>query len=905
MAIARKYMHDVLSGQIDACKWVRLACERQRNDLESLKLWRFDEKRACAPCWFIENLQHVKGPLAGQLIHLEPWQVFIITTVFGWVDEAGNRRFRRVYVEVPRGNGKALALDTEIPTPSGFRLMKDLKVGDFVFGADGKPCRIIATTEVMNDRPCYEVEFSTGDVIVADALHQWVTDARCDRDRLKGRGGKNAGPKPSIKTTEEISKTLWCRKDRNHRIKVAQPFDVPRKELPLDPYLLGLWLGDGTSSGARFTCADKDIETIERIRTLGFPVRKVSGNCAWSISDGRKGNRSPYTFLGKLKELDEIENKHIPAQYLFASKEQRLELLRGLMDTDGFISKGQGQCEFVQKNRRIAYDVYALIASLGLRPRIAEKEATISGKNCGTVYRILFHSYREEPVFKLSRKVERLHSRPEKRGLQDYRQIVRCDRVESVPVRCIEVDSSDHCYLAGRGFIQTHNSALSSGVALYCLLADGEGGAEVYSLATTREQAGIVFDTAKRMAQMSSALRAAFGCQVLAHSVYVPKTGSSFRALSAEGSTLDGLNVHCGIIDELHAHKTRDVYDVVETATGKRKQSLMWTITTAGSNRAGICFEVRSFVTKVLEKTVSDEQQFGIIYGLDQGDDWTSAASLKKANPNWGISVQPDVVRALQEKAIAMASAANNFKTKHLDIWVSADSSWMDMQKWKAAADPSLSPEDFEGCECVIGLDLATKRDICAAVKLFRRERDGMPHYYVFGRYYLPQETLEASGNSQYSGWSDMGFLTATPGATTDFGQVADDIREDLSRFSVQAVAYDPWQAMQLANTLSDEGAPMLEVRQTVANLSEPMKTLEALVLDGRLHHDGNPALEWMMSNVVAHLDAKDNIYPRKQRPEEKIDGAVALIIALSRFVSGEQNYIGNFDEFVENMAVI
>lgn len=554
IAIACQYIEDVLSGKIPACKWVRLACKRQKEDLESLNGWRFDEKRACAPCWFIENLQHVKGPLAGQLIHLEPWQVFIVTTVFGWIDEAGNRRFRRVYVEVPRGNGK---------------------------------------------------------------------------------------------------------------------------------------------------------------------------------------------------------------------------------------------------------------------------------------------------------------------------------------------------------------SALSSGVALYCLLADGEGGAEVYSLATTREQAGIVFDTSKRMTQMSAPLRAAFGCQVLAHSIYVPKSGSTFRALSAEGSTLDGLNVHCGIIDELHAHKTREVYDVVETATGKRKQSLMWTITTAGSNRAGICFEVRSFVSKVLEKTATDEQQFGIIYGLDPEDDWTSEEALEKANPNWGISVQPDIIRGLQEKAVAMASAANNFKTKHLDVWVSADSAWMDMQKWASMADPSLCPEDFEGCECVIGLDLATKRDICAAVKLFRREVNGVPHYYVFGRYYLPQETLEASGNSQYGGWSDTGCLTVTPGATTDFGQVADDIREDLSRFSVQAVAYDPWQAMQLANTLSDEGAPMLEVRQTVGNLSEPMKTLEALVLDGRLHHDGNPALAWMMSNVVAHLDAKDNIYPRKQRPEEKIDGAVALIIALSRYVSGEQNYIGNFDEFLENMAVI
>nr|DAJ51216.1 MAG TPA: Large Terminase [Caudoviricetes sp.] len=448
-------------------------------------------------------------------------------------------------------------------------------------------------------------------------------------------------------------------------------------------------------------------------------------------------------------------------------------------------------------------------------------------------------------------------------------------------------------------------SAMSSGVALYCLLADHEEGAEVYSLATTREQAGIVFDTAKRMTQLNAALRRAFGVEPLAHSLYVQKTGSTFRALSADGSTLDGLNIHLGVIDELHAHRTREVYDVVETGTGKRKQSLLWAITTAGSNRAGICYEVRSFVVKVLEGTAKDDQQFGIIYSLDEGDDWTTVKALEKANPNWGVSVMPDVVRGLQQKAVAMASAAANFQTKHLDIWVNADTAWMNMPKWNALADGSLTVSDFEDCDCVIGLDLATKKDICAAVKVFRRFIDGIPHYYVFGRYYLPRETIEASTNSQYSGWSAEEYLTATPGATTDFSIVADDIRDDLRRFKVQAVAYDPWQATQLASTLSDEGAPMIEVRQTVAQLSEPMKTLEALVLDGRIHHDGSPVLTWMISNVVAHVDAKDNIYPRKERPDNKIDGAVALIIALSRFVTGEDSGGANFDEFLDNMAVI
>ncbi|NBS97501.1 MAG: terminase large subunit, partial [Betaproteobacteria bacterium] len=202
-------------------------------------------------------------------------------------------------------------------------------------------------------------------------------------------------------------------------------------------------------------------------------------------------------------------------------------------------------------------------------------------------------------------------------------------------------------------------STLSSAVALYMLAADREGGAEVYSLATTRDQARIVFGDAQTMARRSAGFRSRFSVNVGAHNIHVLATGSKFEALSAEGSTLDGLNIHFGCIDELHAHKTRTVYDVVETGTGKRDNSLLWVITTAGSNRAGICFEARNFLTKVLDGQAQDESQFGIIYGLDDGDDWTSRDALIKANPNWGISVREEVLVPLQAKAMQLPSAVN------------------------------------------------------------------------------------------------------------------------------------------------------------------------------------------------------------------------------------------------------
>ena len=448
-------------------------------------------------------------------------------------------------------------------------------------------------------------------------------------------------------------------------------------------------------------------------------------------------------------------------------------------------------------------------------------------------------------------------------------------------------------------------SALSSGIGLYMLCADGEGGAEVYSFATTRDQAKIVFGDAQQMARRTPGLLNHFGVQVNAHNISIAESVSKFEALSAEGSTLDGLNTHFACIDELHAHKTRAVYDVVETSMGKRDQSLLWVITTAGSNRAGICYEVRGFMLKVLSGAAQDDSQFGIVYGLDKEDDWTTEAALIKANPNWGVSVMPDILRSLQAKAMSMASAANNFKTKHLNEWVNADTAWMDMRLWDACADEAMRAEDFEGEKAIIALDLASKIDIAAKIRLHEREIDGKTHYYAFGQYYLPRETIEQGENSQYQGWEIEGRLTVTDGPVIDFDEIERDILDDCSRYEVAEVPYDPFQATQLSTRMVNEGVPMVEMRPTVLNFSEPMKQLEALVFEKRFHHNGDPILTWMVSNVVCHTDAKDNIYPRKERPENKIDGVVALIMALGRALSGQPDDSAAFNDFMKRPIIV
>ena len=424
-------------------------------------------------------------------------------------------------------------------------------------------------------------------------------------------------------------------------------------------------------------------------------------------------------------------------------------------------------------------------------------------------------------------------------------------------------------------------STIAAGLLLYTLVADAEPGAHCYSAATTGEQAREVFDVARNMAMREAEFRSRFGVTVGAHDVTVPESASSLKPLNAEGSTLDGLNIHAAVVDELHAHKTRALWDVLDSATGARSQALIAAITTAGSNRAGICYEQRDYSIKVLEGTIEDDTWLAAIFTLDEGDQWHDPTVWRKANPNLGVSVKLDDMEAAARKAMATPSAQGNFLTKRLNVWVNADSAWMDMQAWDRCADRSLKLADVKHLPCWIGLDLASKVDMAAKVRVFHDADADL--YYLIGAYYLPARTVEGGDNSQYDGWRRAGHITVTPGEVTDYDVIEEDLRTDMAGLDVQQIGFDPWQATQLAGHMLEEGAPMVELRQTVQNMSEPMKQLEALVLRGKLRHDGNPAMTWMMSNVVCHRDVKDNIYPRKERAENKIDGPVAAIMSLGR----------------------
>ena len=446
-------------------------------------------------------------------------------------------------------------------------------------------------------------------------------------------------------------------------------------------------------------------------------------------------------------------------------------------------------------------------------------------------------------------------------------------------------------------------SILLAAIGLYMLVADNEYGAEVYSGATTEKQALEIFKPAKLMLEKTEALRKLVGAEVWAKVLLVPVDGSKFEPVI--GKPGDGPSPSCALIDEYHEHDSNDMVDTMETGMGAREQPLLLTATTSGYNLGGPCYEHEVEAQKVLEKVYENDELFALMYGIDEGDDWASDDVIYKANPNIGVSVDADFLLSQQRQAINNPVHQTRFRTKHLNEWVGAKTAWMNMFLFNRAADYTLRREQFKGCENWIALDLASTSDICAVVQVFKKQIDGKDHYYVFGKYFLPEDAIQnaVANKDIYVKNVIEGFLEQHDGAEIEYDLVKDHIESLIAEYNPKEILFDPWKAAHIAQQLMNDGAVCVEYRQKVDTMSPPMKELDSAVKAGRFHHDGNPLYVWMMSNVVARLDAKDNIYPRKEKPERKIDGPVATIMALGRAMSGEPPI--NLDEAIARSRII
>jgi len=426
-------------------------------------------------------------------------------------------------------------------------------------------------------------------------------------------------------------------------------------------------------------------------------------------------------------------------------------------------------------------------------------------------------------------------------------------------------------------------STLAAVIGNFMLAVDGEFGAEVYSGATSQDQALEVFRPALLMARATPIYRQKYGVVANASNLAVIEKNAKFEPVI--GKPGDGASPSCAIVDEYHEHKTSELYDTMQTGMGARSQPLILVITTSGSDISGPCFLHQKELERILEGIIENDQRFGIIFGIDEGDDWTSEDSLIKANPNYGISVDAEYLKSQQRDALADPRKQNTFKTKHLNVWVAAASPWLNLYHLQNGGDKSITLESFRSEEVVAGGDFASKQDIASVVWARRQRIDGLDHYYFTSRNYVPQAAVDKPENAHYQAWVNSGYLIPTPGNMIDLEMIQEDILRSAETVILREFVKDPWGGQQLGSNLAIAGLTVVDIPQQVRYLSDPMKEIAALIDAGRFHHDGNPCYVWQLSNVEVQPDRNDNVFPRKLRATNKIDAAIATIVAMSRLM--------------------
>ena len=841
-----------------------------------------DEQKANRVVDFIQCLRHTKGEFHGRPFILLPWQEKIVREVFGTVREESRdmRQYSQVYIEIGKKNGKQLSLYTPIPTPDGWRSMGTIRVGDQVFDENGQPCRVVGLSEVDDTEQCYRMTFRDGSIIDAGERHLWQVQAM------------NNGHPTMLWTTGEIyRKTMAYRKrhagkEDEHRsvirIPVASSVCLPTKDLPIDPYVYGYWLGNGNSVKPELT-----------VRTCDVPA--ILGSIPYEIGSSwlQKGDGSQVVRVPSLKPilLKSFRDKAIPPIYLRASEGQRWALLQGLMDSDGCIGTSKSQSIYVSTIRQLAETVRELLWSLGIKNAMTTPPSKRYGIPTGeTLFTIRFTTFEDQPTSRLQRKAERKRERvKETRSCFHYIQNIE-PLPHPVPMRCIQVDSSSRLYLAGYSFVPTHNSELGAALALNMLVNDDEQKAEVYSCASDRQQAGIVFDVAADMVRQSPALRRRIKIIPSTKRMVYQPTGSIYQVLSSEVATKHGLNVSACIFDELHTQPTRALYDVMTQGSGDaRKQPLWIFLTTAGTDRNSICWEMHQKALDIIEGRKHDPRFYPVVFGLSDDADWTNEQNWYTANPSLDHTITIDKVRDAFHKAQETPADENMFRQLRLNQWVKQSIRWMPMDKWDVCGGV-VKPYELEGRICYAGMDLASTSDLTAFVLVFPPVEEEQP-YIVLPFFWLPEETLSLRVRRDhviYDQWERQGFLQTTEGNVVHYGFIQKFINDLGERYNIREIAYDRWNATMMVQSLEDEGFTMVPFGQGFRDMSPPTKELMRIVLEKKLNHGGHPVLRWNMDNTFVRTDPAGNLKIDKQKSTEKVDGAVALVMALDRAMKNQ-----------------
>ena len=772
--IATDYAHDVVSGKIPASYLTVLSCKRQLRDLDRqdtdefpyiFNPWMVDGSgkeyqpgvRICA---FAEKLTHVKGAWKEQTIHLEPWQVFALTTLFGWVHrETGLRRFREVYWEIARKNGKSVL---------------GAIIGLYMFAADGeggaevysgatsekqawevfRPARLMTIANAPF-RKAYSIEYHAKDLTTSTDYSRF--------EPLIGNPGDGASPHCAIV-------------DEYHEHKTPEQYDTM-----------------ATGQGARSQ------PLLAVITTAGS---NIAGPCHEKRSQVVKILEEVFEneeIFGLIFTIDKHEHNIIVQSYY------ELERLEELCDCDNIVSTTQIEKLWLE-------ECVKLVMTGGML-----KEGKKEQINANTLIGQLRHLDCAEAVTK---------------------------RISKKEIQNIEKDK-----------IRT--------------LKNGQKTTET--------------EQRKQVKNGESKINKKF-----------------LKKEDLLSSELHGKN-----LKKCQKNKTEYAQFVL-----KNQKLYAWIIATVQILLEDYCVDFATLqlgYLAILQKVWNEHLDTCNIRkitkivpeGLQERrppDDWTDLENWKKANPNYGVSVYEDYLKSRLLDALQNPAKQNIVRCKHLNQWMNVAEAFFDMVAVDKCADPDLNIEDFHGEKCWPGIDIASKVDLASKVKIFKREIDGDDHYYAFADFYLPLAATKGEDKSHYQGWMKEGWLTVTHGNRLDVDRIEEDLEQDAREFELVEVPHDPWNAAQFAAHMLDKDIPMVEIQQTVRNLSEPTKELDALIRDGKFHHDGNPLLVWCLANVVCEYDTNDNVKPKRAKGQDhqKIDGAISAIMGLSRAMVYKEKSKGN-----------
>lgn len=939
-----QYLREIREGRILVGRELYTELTRLENDLKNER-YRYDTADAEMRIKFIENeCKLYEAPWAGKPFKLLLWQKAFIEVLYSYkiFDNDINRwirRFKDVLLMVARKNGKALSLDTPINTPDGWKTMADIHVGDQVYSVDGNPTMVIAESQIFEGHDCYKVTFEDGEEIIADAEHIWTVVTKNSqrankRECIRTEWGyiqeyRDKNGYFDITTEKMASDFARVRKDGKdieykYRVKMPEPLQYTEQQLPLDPYLLGLWLGDGDADCARLNIGAEDLQ--EMCQTLfwrnAYPnIQELAkGKTCYRVSigneTGEKGNdKNKITPI--LRSLNLIGNKHIPDIYMRSSVEQRMELLRGFMDTDGTVSK-VGECEFVQKDYAFILQFSELLSSLSIKHSVKRHDVMCNGNMC-EAYRVTFFCDKTNPCFKLKRKYERLKDNLAPR--MKNKSIVNIEKIESVPTKCIGVAHESHLYLAGKKMTTTHNTPLVAAICLaefYC----GEMGTKIMCASNDYEQARLMFDGITAMREESPKLARTSRKNIKGIFMGNPKQKNargkfsyqnkgSIKTMSSRGGAKEGRNLKVVAADEVHEMQDNTLIEPLRQAISTQDEPLYIEITTEGF-LIDAYLDIRlQLARKILSNEAENDRWLIWLYTQDSEEEvWQNEQSWYKSNPSLGAVKKFSYLRERLEEARQQPSTRAFTLAKDFNIKQNATVAWLSLEQ--IADEGTFTLSDFSGMPYIGGCDFAETTDLCAAVIMFKRPDSNRT--WLYPHFWIPESKADirlADGDNalnperkDYREWARQEFVTIVPGSEVFVSEVAEWFYQLYKIYHLVPfrVGYDNRFALEFRRRFEDLiGTGIAEqVLQTTVSLSAPMWAMEADLSEHLICYNHHPIFRWCLQNMSVETDKNGYIKPKKNfgNPRNRIDGGAA---ALNCYAMLQQNRA----EFTEALRIM